>query len=264
MSREEGFPIADVDSSYFEDGKMRDLWQRLRDPDLMARAVCIHAATLLASWRQGERLTVAQACPLWLEPSEDVIPALKSSHLLDRSTRIPEASFVQWFGAAYARRAGRREIARAGGQASGHKRRTVSEPSVNRQHTVSEPVRPSIPSIPSVPTDAPSVPGEDGERDALDRYHELTLWRPWGHWSGDKLRVAIRDFGDPAVVAALEAEAESDPDRKTLLDRTLARLARSADREREKARTTPRKRRGISAPDTQEVLRELYAVKVMP
>ena len=63
MSRDDGFAIADMDSGYFEDAKMRDLWQRLRDPDRMARALCLHSATLLASWRAGERVTVTQAAP---------------------------------------------------------------------------------------------------------------------------------------------------------------------------------------------------------
>lgn len=66
-------------------------------------------------------------------------------------------------------------------------------------------------------------------KDCLDTYYELTLYRPWGVWSGDKLRGAQTDYGDSAVSDALRAESAIDTDRKTLLDRTLARLAREAE-----------------------------------
>jgi hypothetical protein len=79
-----------------------------------------------------------------------------------------------------------------------------------------------------------------GDRDSLDTYHELTLYRPWGVWSGDKLKAAINDYGDPAVDEALRQEAQLDGDRSTLLDRTLARLARNADRAREVRKSKPR------------------------
>lgn len=147
MSRDDGFPVADVDSAYFDDAKMRDLWQRVHDPDLMARAVCLHAATLLGSWRQGERITVAHAAPLWMHADEQLVGHLKSVKLLDRAGKIPSAGWAQWFGSAYRRREARREIGRTGGKASGKSRSTVSEPSVEEQSSVSEPVRPSVPSV---------------------------------------------------------------------------------------------------------------------
>jgi hypothetical protein len=76
----------------------------------------------------------------------------------------------------------------------------------------------------------------DSDRDSLDTYHELTLYRPWGLWSGEKLKAAMNDYGDPAVDEALRQEATVDGDRKTLLDRTLARLSRNADRASDRAR----------------------------
>lgn len=69
--------------------------------------------------------------------------------------------------------------------------------------------------------------------DALDRYHELTGWRPWGQFSGEKLQAAIRDYGDEVVTSALEAEYAKDGTKDTLLKRTEARLAKDADRRRE-------------------------------
>jgi hypothetical protein len=56
------------------------------------------------------------------------------------------------------------------------------------------------------------------------------MYRPWGQFSGDKLKGAIGEYGNDVVDRALFAEHALDLDRKTLLDRTLARLARDADR----------------------------------
>ena len=177
MSRDDGFPVADVDSAYFDDAKMRDLWQRVRDADRMARAVVLHTATLLASWRQGERVTVAQAHPLWMVHDDEIVADLKAVKMLDRAGKIPLGPWDRWFGAAYRRREARREIGRTGGLASGKSRSTVGEPSVQLDGSVSEPVRPSVrssrPSSPSVPS-GPSVPpartsAKDGSRSGHGR-----------------------------------------------------------------------------------------------
>ena len=80
----------------------------------------------------------------------------------------------------------------------------------------------------------------EGDSDCLDTYHDLTLYRPWGQFSGDKLKGAITEYGDAVVDAALRAEHATDADRKTLLDRTLARLARDADRAKEAKRSKPK------------------------
>lgn len=150
MSRDDGFPVADVDSAYFDDAKMRDLWQRLHDADKMARAVVLHAATLLGSWRQGERITVGQAVPLWMIADDDLVADLRAVRLLDRHGKIPTGPWNQWFGVAHKRREARREIGRTGGLASGKSRSTVSEASVQLDSSASEPVRPSVPSGPTV------------------------------------------------------------------------------------------------------------------
>ena len=111
------------------------------------------------------------------------------------------------------------------------------------------------------------TPPPDADRDCLDTYHELTGYRPWGVWSGDKLREAIRDFGDPAVDAALRAEHQADTARDSLLDRSLSRLARQAERaalnrpkreHRSTARTPEQEAR------RQEVLRSLMLMPKIP
>jgi len=81
---------------------------------------------------------------------------------------------------------------------------------------------------------------DDGPRDSQDRYYELTLYRPWGIWSGEKLLAAERDYGRAETIAALEAEWTISQDRKTILDRVLARLARAADLEKQAKKSRPR------------------------
>lgn len=81
------------------------------------------------------------------------------------------------------------------------------------------------------PGETPGYPASE-ERDCLDTYHELTRWRPWGIWSGDKLKGAASEYGDDNVSSALRAEAAVDADRNTLLDRSLARLARETEHNR--------------------------------
>lgn len=70
---------------------------------------------------------------------------------------------------------------------------------------------------------------QDDPRDSLDRYHELTGYRPWAQWSGDALVGLERDYGMAEVVAALDTEYASDGTRDTLLKRASARVARNAE-----------------------------------
>ena len=172
MSRDDGFAVADIDSSYFDDAKMRDLWNALGNPDRMARAICLHESTVLASWRAGCRVTVSQAVPLWLSVDAELVDALRKAKLLDRTGKVPAASWEEWFGAAYSRREARRESGRIGGIASAHRRALPGEAPPKRRRkqplSVAEPDRPSVPSVrPSGPTDRPSVvepPSKNGGR----------------------------------------------------------------------------------------------------
>jgi len=171
MSRDDGFAVADMDSGYYDDAKMRDLWHALGDVNLMARAVCLHSATLLASWRQGSRVTVVRAIPLWLPADADVVAALRVAKLLDRFGKIPADSWQTWFGAAYNRREVRRISGRAGGLVSAQKRTLPGEhprkraqhtltdaaPTLERTSSLAEPVRPSVPTVrPSARPGAPA------------------------------------------------------------------------------------------------------------
>ena len=168
MSRDDGFAVADMDSAYFDDAKMRDLWQRLHDADRMARAVVIHAATLLGSWRQGERISATQAVPLWMVADAELVEHLQAVKLLDRAGRISPASWTRWFGTAHKRREARREIGRAGGLASGKSRSTDGStdgsPTLKRDSSSTEPVRPSVPTGPSLPVEIREIPPPPAER----------------------------------------------------------------------------------------------------
>lgn len=161
MSRGDGFATADVDSSYMDDAKMRALWQRLRDTDRMARAVLLHQATLLASWRHGERVTVTEAAPIWLPADDELVGHLQAVKLLDRSGKIGKASWTEWFGAADARRAKRRAAGAVGGQASGKARSSNAEAIVQQPSSVAEPV-PTVPSVPTVESPPTPPSGADG------------------------------------------------------------------------------------------------------
>lgn len=99
---------------------------------------------------------------------------------------------------------------------------------------------------------------EQDARDSLDTYHELTGWRPWNIWSGDKLRGAIGEYTDAKVDAALRAEYKAKPDRDTLLNRTLDRLAREAEQARRERKDKPRAAKApIDNDELQRVRREL-------
>ena len=265
MSRGDGFTTADVDTGYFEDAKLRDLWQRLLDPDKMARAVCLHKATVLASWRQGCRVTVTQGAPLWLVADDELVSALRASKMLDRSGRVPQASWDQWYGPAAARREARREAGRIGGRASGSGRSTIAERSPKQPLTVAEPVRTvPLPSGPAVPEDA-RPPETDKEPDPADAYWTLTGKYPTSKplaWIDD----LTRTYGAMAVIRAVAEAHQADPATASLLGRAQDRLRRDARtldlRAQAVAQTQIQARRASPRPvvdeaERQRVLREL-------
>lgn len=118
--------------------------------------------------------------------------------------------------------------------------RTTNVERTNIERTTNDLLRDAgaaAPALAIAPSSDEGVQGETGypatdDRDCLDTYHELTRFRPWGIWSGDKLKGAAREYGDQNVTDALRAEADADPDVDTLMDRAFARLAKQADRAR--------------------------------
>jgi hypothetical protein len=117
MSREDGFDVADVATGHLDDPKVKALWRALApDQDRMSRALLLHVAVLLASWRQGARVTVTEAVPVWLDPDETLVAALVGARLLDKGGRIPPHSWRGWFGPAWDRREKRRAAGALGGR----------------------------------------------------------------------------------------------------------------------------------------------------
>ena len=96
--------------------------------------------------------------------------------------------------------------------------------------------------------------------DALDVYHELTGYRPWGQWSGDAIKGAVTDYGDATVQAAIRTEYDLNADRNDLLKRVQARLARDADKAKQ-ARTEKVRplRPVVSDKDRVAAIREIQA-----
>lgn len=218
MSRDDGFAVADIDSGYFDDAKMRALWFAIQDANRMARAMCLHSATLLASWRQGVRVTVTQAIPLWLAADADLVAALKVARLLDRYGKIPAASWQQWFGTAYDRRERYRSSGRAGGLQSARRRELPGEnppkraqrrsgdagPTPEQTSSGAGPVRPSV--RPSVPTGR-DEPGDDLSDVLQWLAKERSVSVPEGKAMVELARL-LDQHGKPAVIAAL---ARQDP-----------------------------------------------------
>ena len=137
MSRDDGFEIADVSTALLDDPKVRDLWRQLGDECRMTHAITLYVATILASWRDGCRVPVADAVPVWLAPDGELVAALVRARLLDRHGKLPPRSWNGWFGPAYARREARRAAGRIGGMASGSARERL----LKQPLTDAEPVR---------------------------------------------------------------------------------------------------------------------------
>lgn len=112
-------------------------------------------------------------------------------------------------------------------------RENVASRSVTRDQRVTS-TSISTTEIDTPQTEATLAPAREAEpeveHDALDLYHELTLYRPWGVWSGDKLRVAQREYGDEAVQAAMRKVEAKHVGRDKLLAETLTELARETER----------------------------------
>jgi hypothetical protein len=141
MSRDDGFDVADVATGHLDDPKVKALWRALApDQDRMSRALLLHFATLLASWRQGSRVTVDEAVPVWLAPDDSLVEALADAKLLDKTGRIPVRSWKSWYGPA----SGRRETLRVKWRRA-NERRSAS-------------VRGGTAAVPPPPSDRPSGP----------------------------------------------------------------------------------------------------------
>jgi hypothetical protein len=110
VSRDDGFPRADVDVGYFHDPKMIALARRLRDERATAAHAAVYLAVVLGSWAEGRRATLDDCLPAWwLQASDDVRTNLQEVGLLDDDGRIPERAWSSWFKPAQTRRQHQRD-----------------------------------------------------------------------------------------------------------------------------------------------------------
>jgi hypothetical protein len=146
-ARDDGFLIADFDTSFYSDPKVVAIAKRLRDASKTACVLTLYHALVLASWRQGERLTVAQAAPAWwLDPVDEERDLLEAAELVDADGRIHEHVWERWFVPAFGRRENRRENGRQGGLQSGKRRSSNASATVNPTvlHSVKQTGYPSV------------------------------------------------------------------------------------------------------------------------
>lgn len=109
MSRDAGFPIADLDVGFLRDVKVRRL--RSRIPERGSDATVLYLAVVLSSWEEGDRLAVHEAdSPVPATP--DLVDALHAAGLLDDDGKVPVHAWEGWFRPAWERR----EKKRSGGQ----------------------------------------------------------------------------------------------------------------------------------------------------
>jgi hypothetical protein len=157
MSRTDGFPVADTDTSLPSDPKVVALARRLHDSIRTGAAQSLYEDVRLASWKAGRRLTLDESLPgWWLDPFDDLADALVAVGLLDDERRLPAHAFEGWYGPARDRRQRYRDLGSKGGQTS-HTPKPTVERTVERtvvppvERTVN-PVRSSRPFLPTVPT----------------------------------------------------------------------------------------------------------------
>lgn len=230
MPRSQGFARGDIDTAFPLDDKFLALRGRLLTERYYA-ATGVYFTVVAATWREAERKIALRVAP----DAADLIDELVAVGLLDSDGRLPNRAFTSWIGRA--RRQRKVSAERQARNRAGKSRSVTRDTSVTNGE--SPPARASAP-LRSEGTVGTETEGGPGETDALDTYHELTLYRPWGVWSGDKLRGAIVDYGDATVSAALRAEHDVDPNRGSLLDRALARLAKDAERTKRERKDKPR------------------------
>lgn len=179
MSRDAGFPTADVDTSLLDDPKFRTLWRRQGSKAARCQAVTVYLATVLESWRAGERETAESAAPMWLGDVTASTAALSDVGLLDEAGRIPEHAWQSWFVPAFDRREARRAAGALGGQ---HK---ASNARATLQQTSSDAL--PVPSL-TVPT----------EVNGIDTGIRAGAWDEYGpEWAAFRAASEARGFRKP-------------------------------------------------------------------
>ena len=135
MTRAGGFAHANLDTSFLDDPKLRALRRRV-GVQRSEHCVVLYLALVLESWRSGRRMKVNEAVQDWQDVDEDDVRALRAVGLVDRTERIPKASWDGWYGAAAGRREQLREAGRKGGLKGSLKGCSSDATPMHSSHTV--------------------------------------------------------------------------------------------------------------------------------
>lgn len=252
-----GFTRGDFDTGFPLDDKVAEL-RGSTTPAGYHEAMSVYWHVVAAAWRKPERIPASRTCP----DMPDAIADLVRVGLLDKAQRLPTSTFNAWIGRALASRAsstdrkrrnrsGMSRVTDAVSRGTDRDPREGREGQVDTSDTTTE--RGTTEGGPG----GTSRYAPAGDFDALDVYHELTGYRPWGEFSGDALRGSIRDYTNAVVEEALRAEYARDGERNSLLKRTQARLAREAEHQRRAVAPSTRSRVPVDEDARKAALRVL-------
>lgn len=181
--RDDGFSIADVSTVLLDDAKVRKLARRCPDDGELSARIVVYMATLLASWREGRRLTASES-ESWIEPTEERLADLREVALFDAQNRVINRAWERYFRPAWERR----EQARSAGRKGASRRwGGDSDPIATPSDPIADDYQPHgdrMPDRPTVsPTDKPSVspsdlaptvgPKKNGSIDREERIRQL-------------------------------------------------------------------------------------------
>ena len=172
MSRDDGFPIADLDVALLDDAKVHQLVRSTRDEAVVARCLIAYTSVLLASWRHGYRVPLDEAAPLWLTDLDDLAERLSEARLLDEDQTIPANAWAGWFGPAWERREAKRAGGRRGGLVAHGLDPDIPPHSGHRSGIAQGKPDPTVPTVPTYPT-VPSRPSENAR--AIERTNGSTI-----------------------------------------------------------------------------------------
>lgn len=97
MSSRTGASRADIDTSLFDDDKVKRLARLQRDSIRTAVSMTLYQAAILSSWRENRPLLAVDTAPAWfLDDPEPFIADLITVCLLDPDGRVKASSLDEW------------------------------------------------------------------------------------------------------------------------------------------------------------------------
>lgn len=146
MTRDEGFAVMDVSTSFLQDPKVRKLQRHA--PDRWPVAMIAYVSAMSESWKAGRRVSIEDAWPVGLPYDDLAAEGLHQVGLVDASGLIVPRTWRSWFGKAKARRAKTRADWRKWQQEHRKSKGGVSPDSApDKGKPSAPPVRPSEPSV---------------------------------------------------------------------------------------------------------------------